>query len=55
MARMKKESLEAKIKKAEEKVRVKHSVNSCVDDLVRAVYGRLLHEILLVNAPTSTD
>ncbi|MBR3204673.1 hypothetical protein IKF81_03250 [Candidatus Saccharibacteria bacterium] len=34
-------------KKAEESVRVKHSVNSCVDDLVRA--ARLQDEMLAAN------
>ena len=35
-------------KKAEEKVRVKHSVNSCVDDLVRA--AKIQDQMLALNA-----
>ena len=35
-------------KKAEEKVRVKHSVNSCVDDLVRA--SKIQDQMLALNA-----
>ncbi len=35
-------------KKAEEKVRVKHSVNSCVDDLVRA--AKIQDQMLAANA-----